>query len=171
MNPSHPLRAFGALTTLAVLAFLATCHPGGVAAQPTLVFPSRYASAGYTAAQLPGLPATTANGATGNPTNALVAIGNGGFSVWTSFTGSNAGDTGSVVYTFAPSYDGTNFATAGAGALTLTIAAQGTATVTGYTNFAAASVGHARYLQLLTIVNNAGHTITNNSVTVGQWNP
>lgn len=158
---------WAAFLAAAIGILLPIFSPAPANAQSTLVFPTRTSVAGFTLNTLGGLQATTANSATSNPTNAIAGVNDGGFAITTSFTGSNSSDTGNVTYTFYPSLDGTNFASAGA--LTFAVASNGTNTVIGFTNFAAANVGNARYVQLYSIANAAGHTITNNNVWVGQY--
>jgi hypothetical protein len=163
-------RLFASLLAVALLALVACFWFGGsqnATAQTTYVFPSRYASAGYTATVVPNLTATIAASTTLSPTNATVTLSAGGFALFPLFQASNAGDSSAVTYTIAPSYDGTNFATTGT--LTYAPVANGTTAVIGFTNFSALNTQHIKAIQILSIQNANTHTITNNGVIVAQY--
>jgi hypothetical protein len=72
-----------------------------------------------------------------------------------------AASPGNVVFSFAPSADGTNFSSAPPGNLVFALPSNGTNTVTLVTNV---SVGATGYLELFSIGNSATNAATNISV-------
>lgn len=107
------------------------------------------------------LPSIVNVATTSNQTSVVTLWQGKGLAVQATFTAS-AG-TSNVVYSFYPSADGTNYATAGA--LTLTCNANDTTKVIGTTNWSAAQLAGWRSLKLGAIYNqNATGIVTNQGV-------